>query len=651
MFQKMILLTPLFLFSLVSFFHFVSSFGYSPDVDPLLEFKSTADSAGSLSSWTEASHPCSASWVGVSCRNGRVTRLLLQGMNLTGSIQALTRLDQLRLLSLHHNNLSTDSNSAAPPLDLSGFRNMKLLYLSFNGFTGDFPAGISSLRRLRRLDLSHNRFSGRIPGDDLRKLPHLVTLLLQENSFAGTLMNIPESLSVFNVSGNNLAGEIPQALSFFPAEAFLGNQNLCGSPLPVNCSRKSTRSDPLPLSLSGKDHRGPKLTRNLVLLIVLADVLALLAILALFFFCCYRWVNRAQDPPKKHSQVRRSGTGANWERKRLSGEEEMLFFEGCEGFQRVEDLLRASAEMLGKGIVGTTYKAAMEGGKVVVVKRVREKRNAKEVWPALREVGRLRHDNVVPLRAFYYSKDEMLLVYDFFPNGSLHSLLHGNRGPGRTPLGWTTRLQLAAGAARGLTFLHDSCQTKMAHGHLTSSNILVDRNSNACVSDFGLHLLLPPSPTSFSPSKAYKAPELVTGSNHHHHNKASQKSDVYSFGVILLEMLTGRVPGDGEVDLVKWVRGTVREEWTSEVFDLELLREREMEEEMVGLLQVALLCLGTEPRDRPKMGVVHKMIEEIGARGSSGRRGGGVVSPATDLSSPGSSPALSDDAAPIRNLF
>ncbi|XP_068648417.1 probable leucine-rich repeat receptor-like protein kinase At1g68400 [Aristolochia californica] len=643
----MLRLTSLFLFSLFSFFDFVSAIG-SPDVYPLLEFKSSADSADFLSSWSEATDPCSGSWVGVTCRNARVTRLVLQAMNLTGSIQALTRLDQLRLLSLQHNNLSTTSKPAA--LDLSGLKNMKLLYLSFNGFSGNFPAGISSLHRLRRLDLSHNRFSGHIPGEELSQLTHLVTLLLEENSFTGPLTNIPAALSDFNVSGNNLVGGIPKVVSFFPVESFLGNQNLCGNPLPVNCSRKPLGSDPLPLSLLGNEHRRPKLTRNLLLLIIVADVLALLMIMALFFFCCYRCAKRAEGPPKKQWQVS-SNTGGNRERKRGGIEEEMVFFEGCEGFQRVEDLLRASAEMLGKGVVGTTYKAVMEGGKVVVVKRVRERRNGKEVWPTLREVGRLRHDNVIALRAFYSSKDEMLLVYDFLHSGSLHSLLHGNRGPGRTPLGWTTRLKLAAGAAQGLAFLHDSCQAKMAHGHLTSSNILVDRNWHACISDFGLHLLLPPSSASFSPSKAYKAPELVAGSNNHHSNKVPQKCDVYSFGVILLEMLTGKMPGDGEVDLVKWVRGTVREEWTSEVFDLELLREREMEEEMVGLLQVALLCLAPEPRDRPKMGIVHKMIEEIGARGSSGRRCGGLSSPATYLSSSGSSPVLSDDAAPNRNLF
>ncbi|XP_068653587.1 probable leucine-rich repeat receptor-like protein kinase At1g68400 [Aristolochia californica] len=643
----MLLLSSLFLISLFSFVDFVFAIG-CPDVHPLLEFKSSADSADFLSSWSESTDPCSGSWVGVTCRNARVTRLVLQGMNLTGSIQALTRLDQLRLLSLQHNNLSTVSKAAA--LDLSGLKNMKLLYLSFNRFSGNFPSGISSLRRLRLLDLSHNRFSGYIPGEDLRQLPHLVTLLLEENSFTGPLINIPEALSEFNVSDNNLVGEIPESLSFFPVDSFLRNQNLCGKPLSVNCSKKSLRSDPLPLSLSGKEHRGPKLTRNLLLLIILADALALLMILALVFFCCYKWAKRAEDPPKKQWQLS-SRTGGNRDRKRGGGEEEMVFFEGCEGFQRVEDLLRASAEMLGKGIVGTTYKAVMDGGKVVVVKRVRERRNRKEVWPSLRQVGRLRHDNVVALRAFYYSKEEMLLVYDFLRNSSLHSLLHGNRGPGRTPLGWTTRLLLSAGAAKGLAFLHYSCQTKMAHGHLTSSNILVDNNWNACISDFGLHLLLPPSSRSFSPSKAYKAPELVASSNNHHNNKVPQECDVYSFGVIILEILTGKTPGDGDVDLVKWVRGTVREEWTSEVFDLELLREREMEEEMVGLLQVALLCSAPEPKDRPKMGIVHKMIEEIGARGSSGRRGGGLSSPATYLSSSGSSPALSDDGAPNRNLF
>lgn len=105
----------------------------------------------------------------------------------------------------------------------------------------------------------------------------------------------------------------------------------------------------------------------------------------------------------------------------------LVFFEGGVYSFDLEDLLRASAEVLGKGSVGTSYKAVLEEGTTVVVKRLKEVAVSKREFEMQMEVlGKIKHDNVVPLRAFYYSKDEKLLVYDYMPAGSLSALLHGN---------------------------------------------------------------------------------------------------------------------------------------------------------------------------------------------------------------------------------
>lgn len=108
----------------------------------------------------------------------------------------------------------------------------------------------------------------------------------------------------------------------------------------------------------------------------------------------------------------------------------------------------------------------------------------------------------------------------------------------------------------------------------------------------------------------YRAPESIET------RKLTQKSDVYSFGVLLLEMLTGKIPirypgHDDVVDLPRWVRSVVREEWTAEVFDVELLRQGHVEEEMVQMLQIALACVSKVPENRPTMDQVVKMIEEL----------------------------------------
>lgn len=112
--------------------------------------------------------------------------------------------------------------------------------------------------------------------------------------------------------------------------------------------------------------------------------------------------------------------GAGGERNKL------VFFDGGVYSFDLEDLLRASAEVLGKGSVGTSYKAVLEEGTTVVVKRLKDVVVSKrEFEVALEGLGRVKHENVVPLRAYYFSKDEKLLVYDFMPAGSLSALLHG----------------------------------------------------------------------------------------------------------------------------------------------------------------------------------------------------------------------------------
>ncbi|TKY69336.1 Leucine-rich repeat receptor protein kinase [Spatholobus suberectus] len=296
--------------------------------------------------------------------------------------------------------------------------------------------------------------------------------------------------------------------------------------------------------------------------------------------------------------------------------------------------------MLGKGPFGTAYKAVLDDGTVVAVKRLKDVsvRGKREFQQRMEVLGSLRHCNVVSLRAYHFSQDDKLLVSDFMPNGSLSWLLHGNRGPGRTPLDWTTRLKIAAGAARGVAFIHNSCNShspnhKLTHGNIKSTNVLVDVAGNARVADFGLSIFAGPSS---SRSNGYRAPEAPDG------RKQTQQSDVYSFGVLLMEMLTGKCPSavDGGAaaaeDLPRWVRSVVREEWTAEVFDLELMRYKDTEEEMVALLQIAMACTATAPHQRPRMSHVVKMIEKV--RGVD-------VSPCHDaFDSVSDSPAVSEDA-------
>lgn len=175
------------------------------------------------------------------------------------------------------------------------------------------------------------------------------------------------------------------------------------------------------------------------------------------------------------------------------------------------------------------------------------------------------------------------------------------------------------GAARGLANIHEEYTApKIPHGNVKSSNVLLDKNGVALISDFGLSLLLNPV-HAIARLGGYRAPEQAEV------KRLSQKADVYSFGVLLLEVLTGRAPSqypsptrprgvdeeEQTLDLPKWVRSVVKEEWTAEVFDQELLRYKNIEEELVSMLHVGLACVVPQPEKRPTMAEVAKMIEDI----------------------------------------
>lgn len=207
----------------------------------------------------------------------------------------------------------------------------------------------------------------------------------------------------------------------------------------------------------------------------------------------------------------------------------------------------------------------------------------------------------------------------------------GKRGVDkRISLDWDSRLRIAIGTARGIAHIHALNGGKLIHGNIKSLNIFLNSQGYGCISDIGLATMMSPIPSPALRSAGYRALEVTDT------RKATSASDIYSFGVLLLELLTGKSPahatgGEDVVHLVRWVNSVVREEWTAEVFDVELLRYPNIEEEMVEMLQIGLACVVKLPDQRPKIEEVVKMVEEI-RRVNSGNR------PSTESRSEGSTP-------------
>ncbi|KAL0406695.1 UNVERIFIED_CONTAM: Receptor-like serine/threonine-protein kinase [Sesamum latifolium] len=273
----------------------------------------------------------------------------------------------------------------------------------------------------------------------------------------------------------------------------------------------------------------------------------------------------------------------------------------------------SNKDIIGSGGYGTVYKLVINDSISFAVKRLNRFSSEQDRGfdRELEAMGNIKHRNIVTLHGYYTAPHYNLLVYELMPNGSLHELLHG-KSVNKKALDWPSRYKIAVGAARGISYLHHDCIPHIIHRDIKSSNILLDHNMEARVSDFGLATLMEPDKTHVSTLVAgtfgYLAPEYFdTG-------KATAKGDVYSFGVVLLELLTGKKPTDEAfieegTKLVTWVKSVVQDKREGYVVDSSLV-DFPMDE-INRVFSIALMCLELEPSERPTMTEVVKMLEQI----------------------------------------
>ncbi|KAK4773410.1 hypothetical protein SAY87_028429 [Trapa incisa] len=503
-------------------------------------------------------------------------------------------------LDISHNHLS-----GSIPKEIGSMFYLYVLNLGYNNISGSIPPEMGELRILNILDLSNNHLEGTIP-----------------QALAGCSM-----LTEINLSNNFLSGPIPEMgqLGTFPMSSFFNNTKLCGIPLAL-CRADSGSN----VTTQHRKRRGASFAGS----VAMGLLLSLFCIFGLIFVVMEARKRRKKKDDACSSaldvyvdSLSHSGAGGNMSWKLTSAREALSIslatFDKPLRKLTFADLLEATNgfhndALIGSGGFGDVYKAHLKDGSVVAIKKLIHVscQGDREFTAEMETIGKIKHRNLVSLLGYCKVKDERLLVYEYMKYGSLEDVLHDQKKDGSVKLDWPARRKIAIGAARGLAFLHHNCIPHIIHRDMKSSNVLLDENLEARVSDFGMARLMSAMDTHLSVSTLAGTPGYVPP-EYYQSFRCSTKGDVYSYGVVLLELLTGRRPTDsadfGDNNLVGWVKQHAKMR-ISDVFDPVMLKKDPgLEIELLQHLKVACACLDDRSFKRPTMIQVLAMFKEIQA--------------------------------------
>ncbi|QHN75437.1 hypothetical protein S245_065043 [Arachis hypogaea] len=501
-------------------------------------------------------------------------------------------------------------------------KNGSMIYLdlSYNFLSGSIPASLGAMSYLQVLNLGHNKLIGNIP-ESFGGLKAIGVLDLSHNNLQGLIpasLGALSFLSDLDVSNNNLTGTIPTGgqLTTFPSSRYENNSNLCGVPLPP-CHGALNRNHAAGFHAWKK--KQPIVT-GIVIGLVFFVLFFVAFVLALYQVKKYHW---KEEQREKYIESLPTSGSSSW---KLSSIPEPLSinvatFEKPLRKLTFAHLLEAtngfSAEtLIGSGGFGEVYKAKLKDGCVVAIKKLIHVtgQGDREFMAEMETIGKIKHRNLVPLLGYCKIGEERLLVYEYMKWGSLEAVLHDRA---RSKLDWGARKKIAIGSARGLAFLHHSCIPHIIHRDMKSSNILLDENFEARVSDFGMARLVNALDTHLSVSTLAGTPGYVPP-EYYQSFRCTTKGDVYSYGVILLELLSGKRPIDSsefgdDNNLVGWCKQLHKEKRSSEILDPHLIKQASSEGELYQCLRIAFECLDERPYRRPTMIQVMAMFKEIQA--------------------------------------
>ncbi|XP_027331130.1 probable LRR receptor-like serine/threonine-protein kinase At1g74360 [Abrus precatorius] len=509
--------------------------------------------------------------------------------------------------------LSGNQLSGEIPSEIENMLKFSMLHLGDNKFSGNFPPEMVNLP-LVVLNMTRNNFSGEIPRE-IGSMKCLQDLDLSWNNFSGTfpvsLAHLDE-LSRFNISYNPLiSGVVPPAghLLTFDRDSYLGDPLLS---LPKFFNISDERNNTL--------HKVLKRPTKWSLFLALS--LAILVFGLLFLVICFLVKTPSVEPGYLLKDRNKQGHDSSSSGSSPWYSDTVKIFHLNQTVFTHADILEATGNfkedrVIGKGGYGTVYRGVFPDGREVAVKKLQregiegEKEFRAEMkvlsgqgfgWP---------HPNLVTLYGWCLYGSQKILVYEYIGGGSLEDLVTD-----ATRLTWRRRLEVAIDVARALVYLHHECYPSIVHRDVKASNVLLDKDGKAKVTDFGLARVVDAGDSHVSTIVAgtvgYVAPEYG------HTWQATTKGDVYSFGVVVMELATGRRAVDGgEECLVEWTRrvmGSGRQGLSlchSVPFLLMGSGLVEGAKEMVQLLHVGVKCTHDAPQVRPNMKEVLAMLIKI----------------------------------------
>ncbi|KAI9111983.1 hypothetical protein K1719_016879 [Acacia pycnantha] len=516
---------------------------------------------------------------------GSLTYLNLSENNFKGNIP----IELGHIINLDTLDLSRNNFSGQVPASVGYLEHLLTLNLSHNLLTGPLPAEFGNLKSIQIIDMSFNNLSGSVPSE-IGMLQNIVSLILNNNDLHG---KIPDqltncfSLSSLNVSYNNLSGTIPPMRNFsrFSSDSFIGNPMLCGNWLGSIC-----------------DPYIPKSNATFSRAAVVCLTLGILTLLAMVIVAMYRLSQSMQ------LMKRSRGNGQGM------GSPKLVVLHMDMAMHTYDDIMGSTENLSEKYIIGyggssTVYKCVLKNSRPIAIKRLynQHPNNKREFETELETIGSIRHRNLVTLHGYALTPNGNLLFYDYMENGSLWDLLHGPSK--KVKLDWETRLRIAVGAAEGLAYLHHGCNPRIIHRDIKSSNILLDENFEAHLSDFGIAKCISTTITHASThvlgTIGYIDPEYARTS------RLNEKSDVYSFGIVLLELLTGKKAVHNESNLHHLILSKTDNNTVMEAVDPEVSVTCINQAHVRKTFQLALLCTKRNPLERPTMHEVAKVLVSL----------------------------------------